>query len=608
MKARLTFLLRYTLYWLIFFISLKIVFLLFNFNESFKHLSSWGGIFFYGIKLDLSTIGYILILPMLLLLINCILPGKWTFKVIKIYTFFFIALFSILVVCDLGLYREWGFRLDATPLRYLKNPDEAFASTPFGIILLYILLCIALIVPYLYLYKKYIFNLFTDKNISVPAIPTFLLLTGLLIIPIRGGFDTAPISIGSVYFHSQPFVNHAAINLPWNILYSITKLKDMENPFAYDKSLDHKCFIRDFHSTTGKTDVIIHSKQPNILLIILESFTNNAIGVLNDIYDATPNLDSIAKRGLLFTNFYASGSRSDKGLAALLSGYPSMPTTSVMIFPDKTQNLPGLANSLKKVGYNTSFYYGGDINFASMKSFMLNTGFEYIIAKEDFPNNQSISKWGIPDEYLFDRVYKDIQVSDTPYFKTVFTLSSHPPFDIPAEQWLEGNDRETLFLNSIHYTDHHIGNFIRSLEKNKLLNNTLVIFISDHGNSYPGNHLYSSKQKFNIPLIWYGPVLLKKGIFNLYASQTDLPKTLLTQLGLPAADYYFSRNMFADDFRSEAFYAFRNGFGFISDSLNYSYFKEPDKITTLSGQITKRDEIRGKLFYQSLYDDFLSLK
>jgi phosphoglycerol transferase MdoB-like AlkP superfamily enzyme len=609
MKDKLLFFLRLVLFWYGFFVAAKLVFLLVNIHISYKYISAWPGIFIHGFKLDFSTIGYILIIPSLILMISAFLKGRWPFKVIKYYSTLLLFLFSFLIITDLEIYHEWGFRLDATPLLYLKNIHDSFASTPLWLITIMILALVFITFWMTRIFRKTtrIDEMNCDKRQWL-VLPVFLVITGSLFIPIRGGFETAPINTGSVYFHTDPFPNHAALNIPWNVMYSITKSKIMVNPYLFDSKLKTNDIIKEYRYSGTTTENKLKISRPNILLIVLESFTANVVGCVNDQIKATPNLDSIAKHGLLFTHFYASGVRSDKGLVAVLSGFPAQPNTSVMIFPDKTQKLPGLPNDLEKAGYSTDFYYGGDINFASMKSYMLNIGFQKIISKYDFPAEQRNMSWGVADEFLFKKVFEDIRVADTPYFKTVFTLASHPPYDFPGKRWKKDNDRGTEFINSIHYTDSCLGLFIHVLEQSGEMKNTLVIMVADHGNLFPGDEPYNSIQKFHIPMIWYGGALNSTGNIDKIASQTDIARTLLEQLKIKTDEYLFSRNIFGNEYQPSAMYAFSEGFGYINGSLNFSYFQNSQQFNKEFGTLNDTTTLPAKKFYQAMYDTFLSLK
>ncbi len=612
MKNRLLLFIKYALSWLAFLFFAKLVFLLVNLNKSSEFILLWPKIFAKGFLLDLSMLGYVMILPTLLIFVNCIITGRWLITVFKIYTWFLLVVFSILIVADLVIYPEWGFRLDITPLFYMKNMDEALASVSTGSLIFYFIVSVIIPLPFIFLfnkgYKKHS-NELTVRNYY--GLPVFLFLTAFLFLPIRGGLGTAPINTGSVYFHENSFVNHASLNLPWNIIYSITNVDDYSNPFLFypDKEELPQKVNKELRSSSLP---VLNTQNPNILILIMESFTSAVVGSLNSEVSATPQLDSIIKNGWLFNNFYASGDRSDKGLAAILSGFPSLPTTTIIKYPNKTEKLPGIAKSLSNRGYNSTFYYGGDINFAGMKAYLINIGFDQTISQNDFQEKTHTSNWGVPDEFLFDKLYEDIKKEQTPYFKVAFTLSSHPPYDVPElEKYFEGSDDVSLFLNSVSYTDNKLGQFITKLETERKLENTLVIIVADHGSILPGNFPHSSPLKYHIPMVWYGPALrdsLKGTTNSMYAGQTDIPAMLLSQLNLDNSEYIFSRDILNRDFPSETFYAFWYGFGYLSENNKYMYYRKQDRFEYITDLKNDSIENIGKHYYQNLYTHFQSLQ
>jgi phosphoglycerol transferase MdoB-like AlkP superfamily enzyme len=608
MLAHLKYLLKYYLFWFIVFFILRLTFLIYYFKLSFPLIYLWDDIFFHGSRLDLSASGYLVLLPFLVILVSVFLPGKWSSLSVKIYTQIMVAVLSIIAAVDLISYGDWGFRMDATPLFYLSKPRAAAASASFLSIVLHSLIAISLflllIIVYKYLFQK-------DKCLENKPrwflFPIILIIIGSLFFPIRGSIGTAPINIGSAYFSDIAFINHASINLPWNIGYSLTNLETVSNPYKFMEAETAAKLFTDFTRSQSSDFKVLTNERPNIILIILESFTANATGCLNETIHVTPNLDKLAKEGMLFSQCYSSGNRTDKGMVAILSGYPSQPTTSIIKFPNKTQSLPALPRELRKHGYSTSFYYGGDIEFANYKSFVINAGFDKIFSLKDFPENQKISSWGVPDQYLFDRVYADISSgSHNPYLITLFTLSSHPPFDVPMEPYLEGYDVETKFCNSMYYTDRCLGAFVDSLEKNNLLENTLLVFVADHGSTWPGNLSNTSPAKYHIPLVMYGGALANKDtIINTIVNQTDLAPTLLDQMGINRDEFVFGKNIFAPDVQQKTLYMFNNGFGYISDSLQFYYQRDPNDFTVLNGNMNQKALEEGKAYLQMLYEDLL---
>ncbi len=144
---------------------------------------------------------------------------------------------------------------------------------------------------------------------------------------------------------------------------------------------------------------------------------------------------------MLFDNFYASGDRTDKGVIAVLSGYPAQPTSSIIKFPSKTQNLPKLNNYLKKLGYKTSFIYGGDVDFANFRSYLTTSGFDHLTTMDDFPDDINTSKWGIHDHFMFNQSLQELDTTQAPFAKVILTLSSHEPFDVPDGTLHQGHRR-----------------------------------------------------------------------------------------------------------------------------------------------------------------------
>ncbi len=170
----------------------------------------------------------------------------------------------------------------------------------------------------------------------------------VLIIPMRGGLQHIPINQSDVYFSPHLFANHAAVNLPWNLLYTLNKrnLAATKNPYEYLPTPTARYYLDSLYSRAPANDqnspFILKNERPNILFIILESYTGKLVGCLGGEPGVTPNIDSMAQQGLLFKNIYASGDRSEKGLVALLSGYPVQTTTSIIKLPRKTEHLPHL--------------------------------------------------------------------------------------------------------------------------------------------------------------------------------------------------------------------------------------------------------------------------
>lgn len=612
MKKRLLSLFLYSVFWIAFFFFARLLFIVFQHNvsatESFAGLI---GTFVHGIMLDISTTGYYLLLPFLLAVPSLYFSGRWYGLFMKYYTCFLIIFSSVIVVADASLYTYWGFRMDYTPVFYLKTPGEAMASV--STVKLLTLAVITAVVAWLFIriYNRLINRKFMqiDRVSGLRIIPLMLLqlvLTGALIIPIRGGFGIAPINAGTVYFSSSMFLNHTAINAVWNVGTSAFTQKPVDNPYKFDEFEKSKAVFDSLSfARIGGPRKVLNTEKPNVLLIILESFSAYVVGPTGGDSLVTPRLNGIAREGILFRNFYASGTRTDKAMPAILSGYPAQPAQSIIKEPKKSQTLPSLVRELMKNGYGSSFWYGGEINFANFNSFIIGSGFNTIITKDNFDPETYNSKWGVHDHILLERLRDSMTVVREPFLNVVLTLSSHEPYEVPMKPVFPLTEKRADYRNSVFYTDSVVGSFIDWAKLQDWWKNTLVVLVADHGARWSEEIPAFSTLVFRIPMIWTGGAVEEKGmIIDKLGSQVDIPLTLLSQLGINAS-FPFSKDMFCDNSQSYAFYTFNEGFGFITDSSAVAYDHKPGTVVWKEGSRPEAAESRGKAYLQVLFEDYL---
>jgi phosphoglycerol transferase MdoB-like AlkP superfamily enzyme len=561
----------------------------------------------YGSKMDLSVAGYFTVLPGLLLIFSWLISGRMLARIIAIYTGVVLVICVFLVGVDMELYRFWGFRLDATPLMYLKTPKEAFGSANLWVSVLLLFFWLACSWGFFLVYKRTL-----GKGIKAlePAgwkiMPVFMLLTALLILPIRGSLGIAPMNIGFVYFHkSNNFANHAAVNVFWNVCYSLTTYNKFKPSIYLDRNRAEQ-ILGSIYSQKGIPEYLLNTNRPNIILVIVESFNNKLIEPLGGIKGLTPNINALFKEGIGFSNFYASGDRTDKGIVALLNGYPPIPNGSIINFPKKTESLPYLNSDLKKEGYQVQFLQGFDIDFANMRSYFVNAKYDKVITRADFPPSQYNKKWGAHDGYLFNRLFSECNaVTGRPFFMAVMTQSSHEPFDVPMKTVVHGNDEEHLFLNAAVYTDSCIGDFIRKAKTTAWWKNTLFVMVADHGSRHPGNTKYDLPPKFHIPMLWLGGAIAKHDtVINTYFSQIDFPLTLLHQLKLENTRYRFSKDFMSKTSPEFSFYTFNNGFVLLNGDCHIQVDNASQKTVIETGINTPTQIERGKALMQVLTTDF----
>ena len=412
---------------------------------------------------------------------------------------------------------------------------------------------------------------------------------------------------GIVYFSEKNvFVNHAAINVIWNVGFSISELDKFQGINFFDDKKADKYFNSLYPDNKNETDKVsvLKNQRPNIVIIILESFTANITGAFGGKYDVTPNLNKIAKESIMFRNFYASGDRTVKGIVAVLSGYPSLPKSAIMNYSDKIEKLPTLTDKLKNINYNTEWICGFNINFANINSYLLHNKFDKIITIDNFPNAERNSKWGVHDHIVFNKLFEECKNDKKPYFKVFMTLSSHEPFEVPMKTVIKGTDEAHRFLNSVFYTDKAIGEFINKMKTLESWNNTLIIFVADHGVRLPDNIPAYHPDRYHIPMIWTGGVIKKDTVITGYGSQTDIPTSILSQLNLKTDEYKFGKDLFNKQSESFVFYDFKNGFGFLTDTT-IQVFANNQKKNIIEENMTS-EKYFGKAYMQHLMNDFIS--
>ena len=609
MKKRLKAIFFYALFWLVFFVTARLFFILTQFREASAFNPGLLSLtFWHGIRLDFSAIGYFMIIPVFIMIPGVYFSGRWFRSFIKWYTYAFLVISAAIVVSDTLLYKYWGFRMDYTPLVYLKTPKAAMASvTTFQMvgITMGVILFSAL---FIFLYRKFIDRLFEGFErirFRFPALLFFIVFLGSLLIPIRGGVGIAPINAGTVYFSEEMFLNHTAINVVWNVGSSVFNQKPVNNPYQFGDLTVAKELTSSLTAVKGTPVRLLNNTRPNILMIVLESFGSAFIEPLSGDSLTTPYFNKYSKEGVLFSRFYASGNRTDKAIPAILCGYPAQPTVSIMKEPKKTQSLPGIVKAMNGQGYHSSFWYGGEINFANFNSFVINAGFKEIITMDNFSPEFYNSKWGVHDHILFETLRDSMNNMREPFLNVVLTLSSHEPFEVPMQAVFSGTDDLTKFRNSIHYTDRSLGTFLDWAITTEWWKNTLVVIVADHCRRNSTEMQEYSEEIYKIPMLWLGGALTEKGItVEKTGSQVDIPLTILHQLGLDD-NYPFSKDLLSPASESFAFYTFNEGFSFITDSSKYIYEHKLGDSVVEEGSSPEVAGRYGKAFLQVLYDDFL---
>lgn len=595
------------LLWTLLFVAQKPFFLLFY--GGFSHLMP---VVWHGLPLDFSMSGYLTALPALLILLGSLpfirsrRPSKAITFVMKVYFGLAAMCYSLAFVSNIALYGYWRFPLDSTPIFFLtSSPAAAMASVEWWQLLLG-LLTIGLTAWGVYRLFTLLFRRFSWQEAATWRQSLLMLLFCVfLFLPIRGGVSVATMNTGQAYFSSNQELNHAAVNPLFSFMESATHQTDFAQEYRLmDDRQAHKVFADYnkplFTDSTHLSLVRRETAQPDIYLIIMESFSDTIMHVPH----VTPMLNRIKHEGVWFSRFYANSFRTDRGLVSNLLGVPAPSTISLMKFPRKTSLMPSLAAQLVKHGYATHYYYGGDADFTNMRSFLVNQGFMNLTEAHDFPVTDRLSKWGVPDHLVFQRVEKDLSAdhSTRPTFRVIQTSSSHEPFDVPFHRL---NNKK---LNAFAYSDDCIGRFVEWLKKTDRWNRCLVVLIPDHLGAWPDDIDNFSFWRFHVPMLWTGGALSStKRVIDTYGSQQDITATLLGQLGYDHSMFPFSKDLLDPKEPHYAFFMMNDGFGLVDDhgAMIYDFNRKAVVKSKGSSSLYER---RGKAITQVLFDYIARLK
>jgi phosphoglycerol transferase MdoB-like AlkP superfamily enzyme len=570
--------------------------------------------FYYALKLDLSMVGYLTIIPLIITFAWLFFQKKWISKIIDGFTIFFIVIYSFISFGEIGIYNEWRTKLNYKALLYFEHPQEIFNSISTGTFIILLIGMLLLIAGWIWVYLKYYRFTKITFNAQWYYKLVFIILSPIFTFYfIRGGFITIPISQSQSWFSKNQTLNDAAVNSGWNIFENIIDMQSLlrGNPFKSYSDEEAKKTVAEIYKVEKDTTVnILKLDRPNIVMIILESWSADLVGALGDSLNITPNFDKLAKEGILFTNLYSSGNRSQQGMASIFSGFPALPITTITEHPEKYRKLPSLTQLLNKVGYRSSFYFGGQLIYGNIKSYIMYNQFAKIIEGNDFSSTIPRGKLGVHDEYLFNRNIDDLKTEPQPFFSAMFTLSSHSPYDQPIQNKITKEVTEKDFVNSAWYTDYALGKYFEQAQKQSWFSNTLFILVADHSHVSHQKHDLQTFEYHRIPLLLCGPAI--KPAFwgtkmNKISSQTDIPTTLLKQLNIDSSKFPWSKNLFNPYTPEFAFFEMNNGLGWKRPSGYFVLNKREDQF--LDKKIDSKDEEKvvkeGKSYLQELFQQFL---
>lgn len=514
--------------------------------------------FAIGLRFDQIIILYALA-PLLLLLPWVGMKHRAVRAVLFLYLFVVSALFFLMLLVDVRFYEEFGSRLNFLAVEYLSEgatawnlvfSDPAFWKllTAWGVASLGFLMIIT------WQYRRS--GALRHRCSWGGHVGWFVVFAALFALGIRGRIARAPLDWGVAYFAENQCLNQLALNGVYTLARNLDEkhgdprlshLSETERfPFvSFDEALDSvqamlggegdewlqpgRSLLRVCHQSARPDGL-----RPNVVVVVMESWSGRHTGALDAPRNLTPSFDSLARRGILFRDFYSNGMRSSYGLAALLCSFPSLPGRSIMKRYDAAYPLVSLPTILGRRGYYNVFVHGGDVAFDNMEGFLRSKGMDRVYGQADFPPELGFSKWGVPDHHLFREAVGIFDSLPRPFCGVIFTLSNHEPWDLPdssAIRYLDKAD-SSRFFNAQLYADWAVGQFMRAARGTGWFDSTLFVFTSDH--ALLVNSPYAMDPiVFHIPLLIYGQGVIgsESRIIDKVGAQVDLIPTVMGILG-----------------------------------------------------------------------------
>ncbi|MEQ3657838.1 MAG: LTA synthase family protein [Glaciecola sp.] len=416
----------------------------------------------------------------------------------------------------------------------------------------------------------------TKQRICIAMIAWLLIIVTLFGFA-RGTIGHRPLNPSLVYFSTDPLLNSLTLNSLYSVAFAIKQLGDEMHASSVYGNMSDETVLDIVRSSSGapeheyevaeiptlRTHVPSYKGKPkNLVIVLQESLGAQFVSHLGG-RKITPNIDNLMNEGWAFNQLYATGTRSVRGIEAVVTGFTPTPARSVVKLANSQHNFFTIAELLKREGYITQFVYGGESHFDNMKSFFLGNGFTNIVDSDDIENPLFVASWGACDESLFiqaDKELTKLEAQGKPFFSLVFTSSNHDPFDIPSGivPVIDGEDDRD---RAIRFADYALGKFIDKAKQSSYWEDTVFLVVADHDARVFGAELVPIKS-FHIPGVILGKDVIPKQD-NRIVSQIDLAPTLLSLMGLETRNPMIGNDLTNENAPQRAMMQFDKNFAYM---------------------------------------------
>lgn len=522
-------------------------------KERVSNAKGWKPIFVSGLRMDVVSACYVIILPCLLAPLFIGVPYVGPAIELFLRVWFTIGLWLIVYmeVATPMFIEEYNVRPNRFFVEYLIYPKEVFSMLWTGYKLA---LALAAVISVATLYFGWQYTGYLLEGLHSPAWywrPVLALGTvALCVLGARSSLGHRGVNPSSVAFSTDNLMNDLVLNSTYSLLYAIKLMRRVIDAANFYPEMSDAAVVKSMQNnsqlpthkfkhpelpTLAYREASSTGKPKNIVILLQESLGARFVGGLGGM-PLTPNLDKLMKESWNFTRMYATGTRSIRGIEAVTTSFLPTPANAVVKLPKSQNNFYSLAQTLKTEGYQTQFVYGGESHFDNMKSFMLGNGFVNIQDITKFDNPEFVGSWGVCDEDLYNKAHEQFsqfaEESDKPFFSLVFTTTNHSPFEYPKDKIDLYNKPAGTCENAVKYSDYALGKFLEKAKNSSYWADTIFVVVADHDARVEGDQIVPI-DNFHIPAVIFGGGVGPYEDSRL-ASQIDLPPTLLSLAGVSA--------------------------------------------------------------------------
>ena len=593
-------------------------------HDRIDSLSDWLTLLGYGLRIDISSISFIIGIPAVIsLLISGIPYLNRTWDILtRLWLTSAFVLFIFMEASTPAFIEEYSLRPNRLFVEYLIYPKEVFSMLMEGHKVTLLLTSLITTITVILAYKAFRgFTLLSKPQPKWFERPVLIVIVfGLAFIGARSSLQHRAINPSYTAFTNDPLVNSLTLNSTYSLLYAVSQMADEVSSFElYPKmkqdkvlaeihnamGMDPSQFVSDQFPTLHKHTASRHYDRPKNLVIILEeSLGAQFIGSLGGL-PLSPEYDKLAPQGWAFNNLYATGTRSVRGIEAVVTGFVPTPARSTVKLPNSQTGFFTIAKLLGQHGYDTNFIYGGGAHFDNMKTFFLGNGFDAIIEEKDFTNPEFVGSWGVSDEDLFTKANQDfVSKSKTgkPFFSLVFSSSNHDPYEFPDNKIEQYNTPKNTRENAVKYADHAIGHFFKLATQEEYWKDTVFLVVADHDARTTRSDLVPIPS-FHIPALILGDSIQPKQD-NRIASQIDLAPTLLSLIGVDSIHPMIGQDMtkVGDDYIGRAIMQFNENQAYMKGDqvVILQPKKQPKTFTYDNAALTPSDKVESRLVDQAI--------